>query len=92
MIQPDNEDKAVAYIRQNTTAPIQRFLDLIVMARLEEHACHADRNSADRVQSGHVHPDRRIWAGGVLGQFRRLKNILGIRSLLRAARCIRKGQ
>jgi hypothetical protein len=37
MKQTDNEaDEALAHIRQNTAAPIQRFFDSIVAARLEE--------------------------------------------------------
>ena len=44
MRQTDDEaDEALAHIRQNTAAPIQRFLDSIAAARLEETTSRRDR-------------------------------------------------
>ena len=44
MKQTDDEaDEAFAHIRQSTAAPIQRFLDSIAAARLEETTSRRDR-------------------------------------------------
>jgi hypothetical protein len=44
MKQTDTEaDEALAHIRQNTAAPIQRFFDSIAAARLEETTSHQNR-------------------------------------------------
>jgi hypothetical protein len=44
MKQTDDEaDEALAHIRRNTAAPIQRFLDSIAAARLEETTTRRDK-------------------------------------------------
>jgi hypothetical protein len=51
MNQTDNSaDVALASIRHNTAAPIQRFLDSVTVARLEEAAHHQNRKAVGRVK------------------------------------------
>jgi hypothetical protein len=70
----DEADEALAHIRQNTAAPIQRFLDSIAAARLEETA-----SRWDRVADGPPRPGRR----GVAKELHRFLQALGV-SLKRA--------
>jgi hypothetical protein len=70
----DEADEALAHIRQNTAAPIQRFLDSIAAARLEETASHRDRVADDPSRPGHR---------GVAKELHRFLEALGV-SLKRA--------
>ena len=70
MKQTDDEaNEALARIRQNTAAPIQRFLDSIAAARLEETT-----SRRDRVADGPSRPGR----PGVDNGLRRFLEALGI--------------
>jgi hypothetical protein len=70
MKQTDDEaDEALAHIRQNTAAPIQRFLDSIAAARLEETT-----SRRDRVAGGPSRPSRPDVAKGL----RRILEALGV--------------
>ena len=91
MKQTDDEaDEALAHIRQNTAAPIQRFLDSIAAARLEETTSRRDR-TADG-------PPRPVCPGVAKGLHRflktfgvSLKRALGMKPLARVLRriCLR---
>ena len=49
MKQTDQDvDEALAYIQQSTAAPIQRFFDSVVAARLEETAVRHNSQAAGR--------------------------------------------
>ena len=75
MKQTDDEaNEALAYIRRTTAAPIQRFLDSIAAARLEETTSHRDR-----VADGPSRPGR----PGVAKRLHRFLKALGV-SLKRA--------
>lgn len=84
----DGADEALARIRQNTAAPIQRFLDSIAAARLEETT-----SRRDRVADGPSTPGRSGVAEGLhrfleaLGVF--LKRARGMKPLARLIRRIR---
>ena len=89
MKQTDDEaDEALAHIRQNTAALIQRFLDSIAAARLEETI-----SRRDRVADGPSRSGRRDVAKGLrrlletLGVLR--KRTFGMKPLARVIRRIR---
>lgn len=89
MKQTDDEaDEALAHIRQGTAAPIQRFLDSIAAARLEETT-----SRRERVADGPSRLGRPDVAGGLhrfleaLGVS--LKRALGMKPLARVIRRIR---
>jgi hypothetical protein len=89
MKQTDDEaNEALAHIRRATAAPIQRFLDSIAAARLEETA-----SRRDRVADGPSRPGRSGVAEGLhrfleaLGVS--LKRALGMKPLARIIRRIR---
>jgi hypothetical protein len=89
MKQTDDEaNEALAHIRRTTAAPIQRFLDSIAAARLEETA-----SRRDRVADGPSRPGRSGVAEGLhrfleaLGVS--LKRALGMKPLARIIRRIR---
>ena len=46
-------DKALAHIRRNTAAPIQRFLDSVIAARLEETAGPPNRKPVRLIKAWH---------------------------------------
>jgi hypothetical protein len=52
MKQTDEADEALAHIRRTTAAPIQRFLDSIAAARLEETTGRQDRGADDPSSPG----------------------------------------
>ena len=86
MKQTDDEaNEALAHIRRTTATPIQRFLDSIAAARLEETT-----SRRDRVADGPSRPGRSGVAEGLhrfleaLGIFR--KRTLGIKPLVRVIR------
>lgn len=89
MKQTDDEaDEALAHIRQNTAAPIERFLDSIAAARLEETT-----SRRDRLADG---PSRRGLPGVAKGLRRFLealgvfqKRTLGMKAQARVIRHIR---
>jgi hypothetical protein len=62
-------DEALAHVRQTTAAPIQRFLDSIASARLEETT-----GRRDGVVDGPSSPDR----SGVAQGLRRFSEALGV--------------
>jgi len=88
MKQTDGEaDEALAHIRRTTAAPIQRFLDSIAAARLEETT-----GRRDAVADGPLRLDR---SGAAKGMHRfsallgvSLKVALGMRPLARVIRRI----
>jgi hypothetical protein len=45
-------DLALAYIRHNTAAPIQRFLDSVIVARLEGGSSSYAMAKGNRLESG----------------------------------------
>jgi hypothetical protein len=90
MKQTDEADEALEHIRRNTAAPIQRFLDSIAAARLEETT-----SCRDRVADGPSRPDLPGVAKG-LHRFLKalgvsLKRALGMKPLARVLRriCLR---
>jgi len=60
MKQTDEADKALAHIRRTTAAPIQRFLDSIAAARLEETT-----SRQNTVEDGPSRPGRSGMAKGL---------------------------
>ena len=89
MKQTDGEaDEALAHIRQNTAAPIQRFLDSIAAARLEETT-----SRRDRVADGPSRPGRPDAAKGLRRFLEALerfwKRTFGMKPLDRVIRRIR---
>ena len=90
MKQTDKVDEALAHIRRNTAAPIQRFLDSIAAARLEDTTSR--QNS---VVDGPSRPGRSGMAKGLQRFFEALsvslKRVLGMKPLARVIRriCLR---
>jgi hypothetical protein len=84
----DEADEALARIRQDTAAPIQRFLDSIAAARLEETT-----SRRDRVADGPLRPGCQGAAKGLrrileaLGDFR--NRTFGMKPQARVIRRIR---
>jgi hypothetical protein len=85
-------DEAVAYIRQNTAAPIQRYLDSVVAARLEEDPSRLGPKSADPLKLNRLAFVARVWTKGRRDLSRLLKSPLSIRPLIQVVRLIRRGQ
>ena len=88
MKQTDEADEALAHIRRHTAAPIQRFLDSIAAARLEETT-----SRRDRVADGPSRPGRPGVAKGLHRFLKALsvarKRTLGMKPLARVIRRIR---
>jgi hypothetical protein len=91
MKQTDEADEALAHIRRDTAAPIQRFLDSIAAARLEETT-----SRRDRVADGPSRPGRPGVAKGLHRFLKALgasmKRALGMKPLARVIRriCMRR--
>ncbi|WP_114948461.1 hypothetical protein [Microvirga calopogonii] len=91
MKQTDTEaDEALAHIRRNTAAPIQRFLDSVAAARLEETTRH---------QNGKPLGSSKLDLSGLaksLGKLLEartfLKGNLGLHRVARAVRHFRRGE
>jgi hypothetical protein len=89
MKQTDDEaDEALAHIRRNTAAPIQRFLDSIAAARLEETTRRQDRLADGPSRPGRPSVDKGLHRFlEALGIFR--KRPPGMKALARVIRRIR---
>jgi hypothetical protein len=91
MKQTDTEaDEALAHIRRNTAAPIQRFFDSIAAARLEETTSHQNKKPV-----GSSKLDL-IGLGKGLGKLLEahnffLKRNMGLHRVARAVRHFRRG-
>jgi hypothetical protein len=84
----DEADEALAHIRHNTAAPIQRFLDSIAAARLEETTSRRDRLADGPSRPGRPSVDKGLRRFlEALGVFR--KRTLGMKPLARVIRRIR---
>lgn len=91
MKQTDTEaDEALAYIRRNTAAPIQRFFDSIAAARLEETT---SRQNGKPVGSSKLDL---LGLGNGLGKLLEARNFLkrnlGVYHVARAVRHFRGGE
>jgi hypothetical protein len=56
---------AVAYIKQKTAAPIERYFDSIVATRREERTISPDRNRAPRSKIGPAQLVKSAWVTGI---------------------------
>jgi hypothetical protein len=84
MKQTDTEaDEALAHIRQNTAAPIQRFFDSIAAARLEETTSHQNRKPVSPSKLGLLD-----MAKGLSSFF--VRRALSIQPLARVIRRVRR--
>ncbi len=83
-------DEALAHIRRNTAAPIQRFFDSVAAARLEETTSHQNRKLI-----GSSKLDLLGLAKG-LGKLLEARNFLernlGLHRVARAVRHFRRGE
>jgi hypothetical protein len=92
MKQTDHEaDEALAHIRRNTAAPIQRFFDSIAAARLEETTSHQNRKPVGSSKLDLID------LGKGLGKFSEALNFfrrrdLSLQCVARAVRHIRRGE
>ncbi len=79
-------DEALAHIRRNTAAPIQRFFDSVAAARLEETTSHQNRKLI-----GSSKLDL-LGLGKLLEARNFLERNLGLHRVARAVRHFRRGE
>ncbi|WP_210381511.1 hypothetical protein [Microvirga zambiensis] len=92
MKQTDTEaDEALAHIRRNTAAPIQRFFDSVAAARIEETTSHQNRKRVDSSKLDLIDLGEGLSKLLEARSFFR-KRDLSLRRVARAVRHIRRGE